>query len=148
MLGVENTLVGFRIPIIFHLKNTKTHWCRKDKRVGKTKTKYRSANWYATRSNCWLRIKQKQPLFEYFTKKFKSDVQWDWSNNPLLEKPNGLSFLVLYGLDSKANSVFSEIEKNTTLLCLPKATQPTVLSGRCSKINGTYHKATVGRLYF
>jgi hypothetical protein len=31
-------------------------------------------------------------------------------NNPL-EKPNGLSFGALYGLDSKANSVFSEIER-------------------------------------
>jgi iron complex transport system substrate-binding protein len=34
----------------------------------------------------------------------------DWTEQ-LLEKPNGLSFGALYGLDSKANSVFSEIER-------------------------------------
>jgi iron complex transport system substrate-binding protein len=55
-------------------------------------------------------------------------------------------FGALYGLDSKANSVFSEIEYNATLV-LAKATQPTVLSGRCSKINGTYHKASWAALF-
>jgi iron complex transport system substrate-binding protein len=41
----------------------------------------------------------------------------DWTEQSLLEKPNGLSFGALYGLDSKANSVFSEIEReyNATL---------------------------------
>jgi hypothetical protein len=62
----------FPIPIIFHLKNTKTHWCRKDK-LGKTKPT-RSANWYATRSNCWLQF------FNLFTSGFKSDVQWRLNN--------------------------------------------------------------------
>jgi hypothetical protein len=39
----------------------------------------------------------KQPLFEYFTKSgLKVMFNGDWTNNPLLEKPNGLSFLVLY----------------------------------------------------
>jgi iron complex transport system substrate-binding protein len=60
----------------------------------------------------------------------------------LLEKPNGLSFGALYGLDSKANSVF-EIEKeyNATLVLAKKATRNQQFSAElCSKINGTYHK--------
>jgi iron complex transport system substrate-binding protein len=41
----------------------------------------------------------------------------DWTEQSPLGKAEWIKFFgALYGLDSKANSVFSEIEKNTTLL--------------------------------
>jgi iron complex transport system substrate-binding protein len=45
----------------------------------------------------------------------------DWTEQSLLEKPNGLSFLCFIRTRFKANSVFSEIEReyNATLV-LPK----------------------------
>jgi hypothetical protein len=63
----------------------------------------------------------------------------DWTEQSPLEKPNGLSFLVLYGLDSKANSVFSEIERIQRYFGFSQKsdTKPTVSSGLCSKISGT-----------
>jgi hypothetical protein len=140
----------FRIPIIFHLKNTKTHWCRKDKKLGKTKPKYRSANWYATRSNCWLRTKQQQPLFGYFTKKwFKVMFNGDWTEQSPLEKPNGLSFLVLYGLDSRRIQSLAKLKRIQRYFGFSQKRHSQQFSAElCSKINGTYHKATVGRSLF
>jgi hypothetical protein len=58
----------------------------------------------------------KSNLFEYFT---KNGLKWCsmeiGRNNPLLEKPNGLSFLVLYGLDSRRIQSLAKLKKNKLL---------------------------------
>jgi iron complex transport system substrate-binding protein len=90
-----------------------------------------------------FRIKQKQTLFEYLQKSGLKSFNGDWTNNPL-GKAEWIKFL--YGLDSKRIQSLAKL--NTTLLCFSqKATKANSSQRRCSKINGTYHKATVTALF-
>jgi hypothetical protein len=92
-------------------------------------------------------LNNSNPSLDILKKWFKVMFNGDWTEQSL-EKPNGLSFLVLYGLDSKANSVFSEIERRIQRYFgfSQKRHESQQFSAElCSKINGTYHKATVGR---
>jgi hypothetical protein len=61
-------------------------------------------------------IKQKQPPLDILQKRFKSDVQWRLDEQSPLGKAEWIKFLVLYTDSIPRHSVFSEIEKNTTLL--------------------------------
>ncbi|MFB0909385.1 MAG: ABC transporter substrate-binding protein [Flavobacterium sp.] len=136
MLGVENTLVGF--PNTDYISSEKT---RKRIDVGKVREVGKNENlntevlidmqpdlivgFGLNNSNPSLDILQKSGLKVMFN--------GDWTEQTPLGKAEWIKFFgALYGLDSTANSVFSEIEKeyNTTLALAKKATRkPTVLSG-------------------
>jgi iron complex transport system substrate-binding protein len=136
MLGIENTLVGF--PNTDYISSEKT---RKRIDAGKIREVGKNENlntevlidmqpdlivgFGLNNSNPSLDILQKSGLKVMFN--------GDWTEQSPLGKAEWIKFFgALYGLDSKANSVFSEIEKeyNATLALAKKATRkPTVLSG-------------------
>ncbi|MFT4983914.1 MAG: iron complex transport system substrate-binding protein [Flavobacterium sp.] len=136
MLGVERTLIGF--PNTDYISSEKT---RKRIDAGKVREVGKNENlntevlidmqpdlivgFGLNKSNPSLDILQKSGLKVMFN--------GDWVEQSPLGKAEWIKFFgALYGLDSKANSVFSEIEKeyNTTLALAKKATRkPTVLSG-------------------
>jgi iron complex transport system substrate-binding protein len=136
MLGVENTLVGF--PNTDYISSEKT---RKRIDAGKVREVGKNENlntevlidmqadviigFSLTNSNPSLEILQKSGL--------KVMLNGDWTEQSPLGKAEWIKFFgALYGLDSKANSIFSEIEKeyNTTLALAKKATRkPSALSG-------------------
>jgi iron complex transport system substrate-binding protein len=136
MLGVENTLVGF--PNTDYISSEKT---RKRIDAGKVREVGENENlntevlidmqpnlivgFGLNNSNPSLDILQKSGLKVMFN--------GDWTEQSPLGKAEWIKFFgALYGLDSKANSVFIEIEKeyNATLALAKKATRkPTVLSG-------------------
>jgi iron complex transport system substrate-binding protein len=136
MLGVENTLVGF--PNTDYISSKKT---RKRIDAGKVREVGKNENlntevlidmqpnlivgFGLNNSNPSLDILQKSGLKVMFN--------GDWTEQSPLGKAEWIKFFgALYGLDSKANSVFIEIEKeyNATLALAKKATRkPTVLSG-------------------
>ncbi|WP_029596516.1 ABC transporter substrate-binding protein [Flavobacterium sp. ACAM 123] len=136
MLGVENTLVGF--PNTDYISSEKT---RKRIDAGKVREVGKNENlntevlidmqpnlivgFGLNNSNPSLDILQKSGLKVMFN--------GDWTEQSPLGKAEWIKFFgALYGLDSKANSVFIEIEKeyNATLALAKKATRkPTVLSG-------------------
>jgi iron complex transport system substrate-binding protein len=136
MLGIENTLVGF--PNTDYISSEKT---RKRIDAGKIREVGKNENlntevlidmqpdlivgFGLNNSNPSLDILQKSGLKVMFN--------GDWTEQSPLGKAEWIKFFgALYGLDSKANSVFSEIEReyNATLALAKKATRkPTVLSG-------------------
>jgi iron complex transport system substrate-binding protein len=136
MLGVENTLVGF--PNTDYISSEET---RKRIEAGKVREVGKNENlntevliemepdvivgFGLSNSNPSLDILQKSGLKVMFN--------GDWTEQSPLGKAEWIKFFgALYGLDYKANSIFSEIEKeyNTTLALAKKATEkPTILSG-------------------
>jgi iron complex transport system substrate-binding protein len=136
MLGVENTLVGF--PGTDYVSSEET---RKRIETGKVREVGKNENlntevlidmkpdvivgFGLSNSNPSLDILHKSGLKVMFN--------GDWTEQSPLGKAEWIKFFgALYGLDHKANSIFSEIEKeyNTTLALAKKATKkPTTLSG-------------------
>ncbi|POY35688.1 ABC transporter substrate-binding protein [Flavobacterium alvei] len=136
LLGVENTLVGF--PDTNYISSEKT---RKRIDTGKVRDvgKNESLNtevlidmnpnlivsFGLNNSNPSLDNLQKSGL--------KVILNGDWTEQSPLGKAEWIKFFgVLYGLDSKANTIFSDIVKeyNSTLALAQKVTQkPTVLCG-------------------
>lgn len=136
LLGVENSLVGF--PNTDYISSEKT---RKRIDAGKVREVGKNENlntevlldmqpdmivgFGLNNSNPSLDILQKSGLKVMFN--------GDWTEQSPLGKAEWIKFFgALYGLDSKANLVFTEIEKeyNITLALAKKATRkPTVLSG-------------------
>ena len=136
MLGRENSLVGF--PDTDFISSEKT---RKRIDAGKVREVGKNENlntevlidmqpdvivgFGLTNSNPSLDLLQKSGLKVLFN--------GDWTEQSPLGKAEWIKFFgALYGLDSKANLVFKEIEKeyNATLALARKATQkPSVLSG-------------------
>ena len=136
LLGVENTLVGF--PNTDYISSEKTR-----KRIDSGKVREVGVNeslntevlidlnpdlivsFGLNNSNPTLDNLQKSGL--------KVMLNGDWTEQSPLGKAEWIKFFgVLYGLDSKANAIFSEIEKEykTTLALAKKAIiKPTVLSG-------------------
>jgi len=136
LLGVENTLIGF--PSTDYISSEKT---RKLIDAGKVREVGVNENlntevlidmnpdvivsFGLNNSNPTLDNLQKSGL--------KVMLNGDWTEQSPLGKAEWIKFFgVLYGLDAKANTIFSEIEKeyNATLALAKKATtKPTVLSG-------------------
>ena len=136
LLGVENTLVGF--PNTDYISSVKTR-----KRIDAGKVREVGVNeslntevlidiapdvivsFGLTNNNPALDNLQKSGL--------KVMLNGDWTEQSPLGKAEWIKFFgALYGLDSKANTIFSqiEIEYNSTLALAKKAsTKPTVLSG-------------------
>jgi iron complex transport system substrate-binding protein len=136
LLGVENTLVGF--PNTDYISSEKTRKlidAGKIREVGTNESLNTEVlidmkpdvivSFGLTNSNPTLDNLQKSGL--------KVMLNGDWTEQSPLGKAEWIKFFgTLYGLDSKANSIFSEIEKeyNATLALAKKATvKPTVLSG-------------------
>jgi len=136
MLGVENTLVGF--PDTDYISSDKT---RKRIDAGQVREVGKNENlntevlidmqpdvivgFSLNNSNPTLDILQKSGL--------KVMLNGDWTEQSPLGKAEWIKFFgALYGIDSKADSIFSGIEKeyNATLALAKKATKkPTVLAG-------------------
>ena len=136
MLGVENTLVGFPNPdYISSEKTRKRIESGKVREVGKNENLNTEVlidlapdvivSFSLSNSNPTLDNIQKSGLAVMFN--------GDWTEQSPLGKAEWIKFFgALYGLDAKANTLFSEIEKEykSTLILVGKAThKPTVLSG-------------------
>ncbi|MBC7845972.1 MAG: ABC transporter substrate-binding protein [Flavobacterium sp.] len=136
LLGVENTLVGF--PNTDYISSVKTR-----KRIDAGKVREVGVN---ENLNTEVLIDMKpdvivsfglnssNPTLDNLQKSgLKVMLNGDWTEQSPLGKAEWIKFFgALYGLDSKANSIFSEIKKeyNATLELAKKATtKPTVLSG-------------------
>ena len=136
LLGVENTLVGF--PDTEYISSVKT---RKLIDAGKVREVGVNEN-----LNTEVLIDMKpdvivgfglnnsNPTLDNLQKSgLKVMLNGDWTEQSPLGKAEWIKlFGALYGLDSKANTLFSKIEKeyNSTLALAKKATtKPTVLSG-------------------
>ncbi len=136
LLGVENTLVGFpNTDYISSVKTRKLIDAGKVREVGVNENLNTEVlidiqpdvivSFGLNNSNPTLDNLQKSGL--------KVMLNGDWTEQSPLGKAEWIKFFgSLYSLDSKANAVFSEIEKeyNTTLAFAKKATsKPTVLCG-------------------
>ena len=136
MLGVENTLVGFPNPdYISSEKTRKRIESGKVREVGKNENLNTEVlidlapdvivSFSLSNSNPTLDNLQKSGLAIMFN--------GDWTEQSPLGKAEWIKFFgALYGLDAKANMLFSEIENEykNTLTLVGKAThKPTVLSG-------------------
>ena len=136
LLGVENTLVGF--PDTAYISSVKTRRlidAGKVREVGVNENLNTEVlidmkpdvivGFGLNNSNPTLDNLQKSGL--------KVMLNGDWTEQTPLGKAEWIKFFgALYGLDSKANTLFSKIEKeyNSTLALAKKATtKPTVLSG-------------------
>ena len=136
LLGVENSLVGF--PNTDYISSEKTR-----KRIDAKKVREVGTN---ETLNTEVLIDMKPDVIVSFSlnnsnptldnlKKsgLKVMLNGDWTEQSPLGKTEWIKFFgALYGLDSKANTIFSEIEKeyNNTLSLAKKAKlKPTVLSG-------------------
>ena len=136
LLGVENTLVGF--PNTDYISSEKTRKLidsGKVREVGQNESLNTEVlidlkpdiivSFGLNNSNPTLDNLQKSGL--------KVMLNGDWTEQSPLGKAEWIKFFgALYGVDSKANAVFSQIEKefNTTLAIAKKAsTKPTVLCG-------------------
>lgn len=136
MLGVENTLVGF--PNTDYISSEKTRKlidAGKIREVGKNENLNTEVlidmkpdvivSFGLNNSNPTLDNLQKSGL--------KVMLNGDWTEQSPLGKAEWIKFFgALYGLDSKANTLFSEIEKeykNTLALARKAKLKPTVLSG-------------------
>ena len=136
LLGVENTLVGF--PDTAYISSVKTRRlidAGKVREVGVNENLNTEVlidmkpdvivGFGLNNSNPTLDNLQKSGL--------KVMLNGDWTEQSPLGKAEWIKFFgALYGLDSKANTLFSNIEKeyNSTLALAKKATtKPTVLSG-------------------
>ena len=136
LLGVENTLAGFpNTNYISSVKTRKLIDAGKVREVGVNENLNTEVlidmkpdviiSFGLNNSNPTLDNLQKSGL--------KVMLNGDWTEQSPLGKAEWIKFFgALYGLDSKANAVFSEIEKeyNSTLALAKKAkSKPTVLSG-------------------
>jgi iron complex transport system substrate-binding protein len=136
LLGVENTLVGFpNTDYISSVKTRKLIDAGKVREVGVNENLNTEVlidmkpdvivSFGINNSNPTLDNLQKSGL--------KVMVNGDWTEQSPLGKAEWIKFFgALYGLDSKANTIFSEIEKeyNATLALAKKATsRSTVLCG-------------------
>ena len=136
LLGVENTLIGF--PNTDYISSVAT---RKLIDVGKVREVGVNEN---LNTEVLIDIKPElivsfginssNPTLDNLQKSgLKVMLNGDWTEQSPLGKAEWIKFFgALYGLDSKANAIFSEIEKeyNSTLELAKKATtKPTVLSG-------------------
>lgn len=136
LLGVENTLVGFpNTDYISSVKTRKLIDAGKVREVGTNETLNTEVlidmgpdlivSFGLNNSNPTLDNLQKSGL--------KVMLNGDWTEQSPLGKAEWIKFFgALYGLNTKANTIFSDIEKeyNTTLALAKKATsKPTVLSG-------------------
>jgi iron complex transport system substrate-binding protein len=136
LLGVENTLVGFPdTDYISSVKTRKLIDAGKVREVGTNEILNTEVlmdlkpdviiGFGLNNSNPTLDNLQKSGL--------KVMLNGDWTEQSPLGKAEWIKFFgALYGLDSKANTLFSKIEKeyNSTLALAKKATtKPTVLSG-------------------
>ncbi len=136
LLGVENTLIGF--PNTDYVSSEKTRKlidARKVREVGSNESLNTEVlidmkpdvivSFGLNNSNPTLDNLRKSGL--------KVILNGDWTEQTPLGKAEWIKFFgTLYGLDSKANFVFSEIEKeyNTTLVLAKKiSAKPTVLCG-------------------
>jgi len=136
LLGVENTLVGF--PNTDYISSEKTR-----KRIDAGKIREVGTN---ETLNTEVLIDMKpdvivsfglnnsNPTLDNLKKSgLKVILNGDWTEQSPLGKAEWIKFFgALYGLDSKANSIFSEIEKeyqNTLALAKKAKLKPTVLSG-------------------
>lgn len=136
LLGVENTLIGF--PNTNYISSEKTRKLIESKKiqeVGRNESLNTEVlidinpdlivSFGLNNSNPTLENLQKSGLKVMFN--------GDWTEQSPLGKAEWIKFFgALYGLDSKANIIFSEIEKEykNTLVLAKKATiKPTVLSG-------------------
>ncbi len=136
LLGVENTLIGF--PNTDYISSVKTR-----KLIDEGKVREVGVN---ESLNTEVLIDMKPDLIVSFglndsnptldnlqKSGLKVMLNGDWTEQSPLGKAEWIKFFgALYGLDSKANAVFSKIEKeyNTTLALAKKATtKPTVMSG-------------------
>jgi iron complex transport system substrate-binding protein len=136
LLGVENTLVGF--PDTAYISSVKT---RKLIDAGKVREVGVNEN---LNTEVLMDLKpdviigfglnNSNPTLDNLQKSgLKVMLNGDWTEQSPLGKAEWIKFFgALYGLDSKANTLFSKIEKeyNSTLALAKKATtKPTVLSG-------------------
>jgi len=136
LLGVENTLVGFpNTDYISSVKTRKLIDAGKVREVGVNENLNTEVlidmkpdvivSFGLNNSNPTLDNLQKSGL--------KVMLNGDWTEQSPLGKAEWIKFFgALYGVDSKANTIFLEIEKeyNSTLALAKKATsKPTVLSG-------------------
>ena len=136
MLGVENTLVGF--PNTNYISSEKTRAlidAGKIREVGSNESLNTEVlidikpdlivSFGINSSNPTLDNLQKSGL--------KVMLNGDWTEQSPLGRAEWIKFFgALYGLDSKANTVFSKIEKeytNTLALAKKSTTKPTVLCG-------------------
>lgn len=136
MLGVENTLIGF--PNTNYISSEKTRKlidAKKIREVGQNESLNTEVlidmkpdviiSFGLNNSNPTLDNLQKSGL--------KVMLNGDWTEQTPLGKAEWIKFFgALYGLESKANTVFSEIEKeykNTLALAKTAKTKPTVLCG-------------------
>ena len=136
MLGVENTIIGF--PNTDYISSERTR-----KLIGAGKIREVGTN---ETLNTEVLIDMKPDLIVSFglnnsnptidnlqKSGLKVIYNGDWTEQSPLGKAEWIKFFgVLYGLDSKANAIFTGIEKdyNSTLALAKKATsKPTVLSG-------------------
>jgi len=136
LLGVENTLVGF--PNTAYISSEKTR-----KRIDAGKIREVGTN-ESLNTEVLIDINpdlivsfglnNSNPTLDNLQKSgLKVMLNGDWTEQSPLGKAEWIKFFgALYGLDSKANSVFSEIEmeyKNTLALAKKATSKPTVLSG-------------------
>jgi iron complex transport system substrate-binding protein len=136
LLGVENTLVGF--PDTAYISSVKTR-----KLIDAGKVREVGTN-ESLNTEVLMDLKpdviigfglnNSNPTFDNLQKSgLKVMLNGDWTEQSPLGKAEWIKFFgALYGLDSKANTLFSKIEKeyNSTLALAKKATtKPTVLSG-------------------
>ena len=136
LLGVENTLVGFpNTDYISSVKTRKLIDAKKVREVGVNESLNTEVlidiapdvivSFGLTNNNPTLDNLQKSGL--------KVMLNGDWTEQSPLGKAEWIKFFgALYGLDSKANTIFSEIEEayNSTLALANKATsRPTFLCG-------------------
>lgn len=136
LLGVENTLVGF--PSTDYISSEKTRKLIDGRQVREVGVNENLNTEVLIDMNPDLIVSfglnNSNPTLDNLQKSgLKVMLNGDWTEQSPLGKAEWIKFFgALYGLDSKANTIFSEIEKdyNTTLALAKKATtKPTVLSG-------------------
>lgn len=144
MLGVENSLVGF--PNLDYVSSEKVRAridAGKIKELGSNQTLNTEVIIdVAPDVFIGYGIDNKNPTLDNLEKSgLKIMLNGDWNEQTPLGKAEWIKFFgVLYGLDEKANTIFSNIEKeyNTTLELAKKATsKPTILAG--DMFEGTWY---------
>ncbi len=144
MLGVENSLVGF--PNLDYVSSEKVR-----ARIENGKVRELGSNQtlnteviidIAPDVLIGYGIDNKNPTLDNLEKSgLKIMLNGDWNEQTPLGKAEWIKFFgVLYGLDEKANTIFSDIEKeyNTTLeLAKKAASKPTILAG--DMFEGTWY---------
>ena len=136
MLGVESTLIGF--PHLEYISSQKVR-----ARIEQGKVRELGSNQdlnteviidIAPELIIGYGIDNNNPTLDNLQKSgLKVMLNGDWNEQTPLGKAEWIKFFgALYGLDAKANSIFSEIEteyKKTTELALTAKSKPTVFSG-------------------